>query len=624
VPESRLLQRPLHVVQIGHDDNVFRATHCSDMLQRQKHYGELLDELQPGSRLSLIVMTSDNDAAGFREGNVAFRPVRVRHLWNLAWLLPALEALHREQPIDVLAPQNVHDEGWVALYFGRKYGIPVVGQIHYDLFSPEAIREVLGPGLIGQTRHWLTLRLLRRYVALRTVGTRVRSGILAEGWHHDVRVIPVPISMLKADLGEPSHGAGPYIVLFVGRLVGAKNLLTWLRVAAGVAEQMPEVEFHLVGEGAQRPELEEMAKGVGLGERVKFLGSQPYGELPSIYRSATVFLLTSHYEGFGRVVAEAAANRLPVVAPRIGGVEDIVEDGVSGYLCAPGDSAAMARAVVELLANPELRRRMGEEGRRNVVERFDPNRLARQWVGLLVEGAGERDPAEPPLRATWKRWWRLSSTHYSLLRGLEYERLDGLALRGRTLDLGGGRRTSYGHLLRVEGSLDSANIDPAIHPTFIADLSSPLPLHDGAYDHVISLNTFEHILSDTVAVSEALRVLRPGGAFHFVVPFLYRVHAVPGDYHRHTASWWRSFLCSQGASPTDLRIEPLIWDPATSAFSLREFNLRFRGVRKRLAMVGGVLCQSRWHGREYLPASQVSRWHSEYALGYYIHGFRMD
>lgn len=224
-----------------------------------------------------------------------------------------------------------------------------------------------------------------------------------------------------------------------------------------------------------------------------------------------------------------------------------------------------------------------------------------------------------PRRATWKRWLRLSSTRYSILRGLEYECLEGLILRGRTLDIGGGQKSSYYHLMQIEGVVESVNIDRLIVPTVLADLNCPLAIVSGAYDNVISLNTFEHIQDDTLAIAEAIRVLRIGGHFHFVVPFLFRVHGSPNDFHRHSALWWVSFLESLGLSSESTVVEPLVWSPVSTAFSLVEFTA-WRWLLKKLIMLWTVITHVRWWGCERLSEESIGRRYAAYALGYYVHG----
>jgi len=388
--------RPLHVVQVGYDDSVYSAGAASDTVTRQVAYQRVLEAAAPGSRLTLLSVTPRAEPRPFAEGAVTFVPVhapRARHL--LPRLHAALAELHRERPMDVVATQTVQEDGWVALAFGRRRGVPVVGQIHFDLFSPFARRELFGDSALGRARYALALRALHHFPALRVVGERLRAGLAARGYRGRVEVLPVPVTMGDSTLGAaagqasvappPEHG-GP-VVLFVGRLVEAKNLDLWLRVAARVRASHPAARFHVVGDGPLREELARRAAVLGVAEVVSFLGAIPYRELAVHYRSAALLLLTSHYEGFGRVAVEAGRFGLPVVATRVTGVEDIVEPGVTGLLYEPDDLEGLAAGVTSLLDDDARRRRYGEQAARRVRASFDPTLLAQRWMGLLTDVA---------------------------------------------------------------------------------------------------------------------------------------------------------------------------------------------------------------------------------------------
>jgi len=230
--------------------------------------------------------------------------------------------------------------------------------------------------------------MLRRMFAVRVVGKRIRERLLDAGLHRNVHVLPVPVTMDASRTVD--HPLAPtHKVLFVGWLVSAKNIEEWLHVAEQVAAHDTEVTFEIVGEGPLRETLEAETKQLSLDRRVHFAGAVAYDQLPQIYRSSKVFLLTSKYEGFGRVVMEAYLNGVPVVAPRITGVEDIVEDGQTGFLHPPDDVAGMAASVLRLLHDEPLRQQMAQRGRDLVRARFDPERLSREWVSLLISAARE-------------------------------------------------------------------------------------------------------------------------------------------------------------------------------------------------------------------------------------------
>lgn len=607
------VNRALHVVQIGSDDSVFEKHAASDSLKRQLWYGELLNQKRPGSRLTCVILTRGRFAP-VQYGNVHFIPIRSHRLIKNIQLWHALHRLHREFEIDVITPQDVDTVGWVAPLFGKIYFIPSLAQIHYDLFSP----FVMGGGLKNWVKKKLTFFFLKRFFAVRVVGKRIAQEIKRRRLHSSVSVIPVPVTILKEKVHLNLHEQPVRRVLFVGRLSPEKNLQVWLEIAKIIHDRNPDVEFDVVGDGSEMPVLRNLAEKLGLTEKVHFYGAVPYEDLSAFYLSASVFLLTSQYEGFGRVLVEANAYGLPAVAPHMAGVEDIVQHGDTGFLAAPGNAVEMAELVWKLLGTPTLRRAMGQHAREFVYTAFSPVKLAEAWVDLLVQIA-PGGITIPPLRPTFKRWWKQSTATYSMLRGFQYEAINGLTLHGRTLDIGGGIKNSYYDKIIFNGVVDSINIDKTIKSSVLADLNHFMPVGNAQYDNIISLNTFEHIYRDEFAIEEAFRVLKSGGQFHIIVPFLYIVHASPFDYHRHPAPWWLEYISSLGVPVENIIIEPLMWDPLSSGFAISEFQVKFRGVQKRLAMLPAVVQSLRWKGRERLPWLLGDR-QSVYALGYYIHG----
>ncbi|OGS34443.1 MAG: hypothetical protein A2293_15255, partial [Elusimicrobia bacterium RIFOXYB2_FULL_49_7] len=574
-----------HVVQVSLDDTVFDKSMPSDALKRQLSYGKELTSLYPTTIMTLIVLTEKRDIVQFTHDNVTFIPLYCKRPVHILSRLPKmLASINKTDPISVISAQTVHEDGWVSLVFGKLNHIPVIGQIHYDIFSPSAQKEVMGRGISGTIRKYVTFLLLQRYAALRVVGQRVAQQLRERGMHTNVHVIPVPVTIQydgnpTAKITSPSNPR----VLFVGRLIPAKRIDVWLAVASRIARELPNVEFEVVGDGFLRAYLESRAARLGLEQHIHFSGFIPHHKLVDIYSTAHVFLLTSRYEGFGRVVVESYLHEVPVVAFKINGVEDIVEHEKTGYLHPWGDIDAMAKSVLKLLTDCSLRDAMGSAGRTLVTERFDPHLLMQRYASLLITVAKQCRPLPsivPPRKPTLKRWLGLSSTKHSLYRGLKYEHIRGIKLNGKTLNVGGGDYNSYYHLLTINGEMESVNIDPHYKPTIVADINQPLPVSAENYDNVICFNTLEHISNDTLAVREMLRVLKPGGRFYIAVPFLYRMHSAPCDYHRHTALWWNDFLRSCGVEEENLLIEPLVWGMHSSAYSFREF-IWFRAIYKK-------------------------------------------
>ncbi|MGA1794312.1 MAG: glycosyltransferase family 4 protein [bacterium] len=382
----------LHIVQVSWDDAVFRENGRSDARTRQVRYAAELLSQSPGSRMSIMVLARSPDYGEIHQSNLRLIPLQFLGRRSFVTLLWRLFKLHRRLPIRVLTCQDVAEMGWWVLFFGLLLRIPVVGQMHYDLFSPYAQRDCLGGDWKGRLRLFITLSLLPLYSALRVVGSGIRQGLIRRGFRKRIALIPVPVSMADekddacAAVSRDCATRRP-VVLFVGRLVWQKNLSLWLRVASRIAELEPTARFRIIGEGPLRKSLEEQCTRLGLEGVVEFVGEVAYHQLSSHYNEASVFLLTSLYEGFGRVLAEAGWHHLPVVATRITGVEDIVDDGITGFLHHHNGTEEMARSAVRLLQDNALRERMGSAGHIKVRVAFDPDRLTKAWVRLLVDQA---------------------------------------------------------------------------------------------------------------------------------------------------------------------------------------------------------------------------------------------
>ena len=191
----------------------------------------------------------------------------------------------------------------------------------------------------------------------------------------------------------PRPDWGPYegddpVLLCVGRLIPIKGHLVLLRAFAGAREDVPGLRLDVAGRGPLEPALRALAKELGIADAVRFLGHVSPVQA-AIERSAAV-VVPSMGEGFGMVALEAMERGRPVIAASIGGLGELVQDGVTGRLVAPGDAEPLRRAIVELASDPELARRMGAAGRARAVERFLQERCTDRTELLYREALDER------------------------------------------------------------------------------------------------------------------------------------------------------------------------------------------------------------------------------------------
>jgi len=178
------------------------------------------------------------------------------------------------------------------------------------------------------------------------------------------------------------HEGQGHRLLFVGRLVRAKGVLFLLETVARIEGAMLDI----AGDGPHRNYLETKARSLGIGDRVRFLGYQSQAQVRELLRNADVFVMGSFAEGLPVVLMEAMAAGVPVVATRIAGIPELVDDGLNGFLVPPGDPAVTATAVRQLLEDAELRNRFAIAGRAKVEREFNINMEA-CWLAKILKSA---------------------------------------------------------------------------------------------------------------------------------------------------------------------------------------------------------------------------------------------
>jgi glycosyltransferase involved in cell wall biosynthesis len=198
------------------------------------------------------------------------------------------------------------------------------------------------------------------------------------------RVIPNPVDLTPA--ARARRGSGRLVA--VGRLVHQKGFDLLLQAVAQIAPAHPGWTLTIWGEGEERAALEALRASLGLAERVQLPGLT---ERPGQWvEDADIFVLSSRFEGFPNVIAEAMAAGLPVIAFDCPwGTDEIVRDGEDGLLVPLGDVPALAAGMGRLIGDPELRRRLGEAGARN-VRRFGTDAIVAQWDALIRAATAPR------------------------------------------------------------------------------------------------------------------------------------------------------------------------------------------------------------------------------------------
>lgn len=192
------------------------------------------------------------------------------------------------------------------------------------------------------------------------------------------------------------------VILTVGRLTGRKGQDMVLRALPAILEAVPNTLYLISGSGPFEPELRELAGQLNLSHHVRFLGEIPSPQLPWLYNLADVFVMPNRMtpvrrdlEGFGIVFLEASACEVPVIGGRSGGAPEAVADGETGLLVDGTSPRAISQAVIRLLQDRNLARRMGKAGRQRVLREFTWDRAA-QRMSDLVQRVATRETGRHP------------------------------------------------------------------------------------------------------------------------------------------------------------------------------------------------------------------------------------
>lgn len=279
----------------------------------------------------------------------------LHRVWNIA----------RAQKPELVTVPDPFEAGCVGFLLAKKFGARFEVQVHTDIFSPEFYRESL-----WNKCHVLLARfILPRADTVRVVSARVRDGIVAHSsvGPSKIHVRPIAVDVEKIRTAPVStYFKDRYlqfgqIALMASRLTKEKNIDLAIRAFAQIANTVPSLGLVIVGDGPEKERLRQLTVSLGVSLRVVF---EPWRtDLPSLMKSATFFVATSRYEGYGLSIMEAAAAGCPIVTTDVGCVgNELPRD--AACVIPVGDTGACARAFVSLSrdasARSEYSRRAGQ------------------------------------------------------------------------------------------------------------------------------------------------------------------------------------------------------------------------------------------------------------------------
>ena len=379
-------RRPLNLL--------FLTSHFVQLGGAEKNLLDLLGEaIRRGHRPVVAALKSGPLRAAVEEMNVPFFDLNVTRLASARGFGAGrwLRAFVRERAVDLVVSYH-HDADYLAAVFAKPAGAAVLSS-----------RRDLGLHL-GPREIWAYRAMNRAFDGILTVSEAVRRGVIARQWAPEGRVRTVYNGVARASVEsadkigkKESLGLDPS-ALTVGTVASfrpVKGQEHLVRAAASVLRRVPDVQFVIVGaaNGPYYEKVRELITEAGLENRVYCLGERT--DVPEIVPCFDVFALPSIEEGFSNALVEAMAAGVPPVATAVGGNREAVDNRRTGFLVPPADSEALADAIVALLVNPALRRRVSDAAMRVAAARFGRERIMRQTFDWIDHLAGRKRAERP-------------------------------------------------------------------------------------------------------------------------------------------------------------------------------------------------------------------------------------
>ncbi|MBU0566979.1 glycosyltransferase family 4 protein [bacterium] len=344
-------------------------------------------------------------------GEEEVKPILIPELGREISLLDDLKAfaklfflIRREKP-DIVHTHTAK-AGTLGRLAAKLVGAPVIihtfhGHIFHSYFGPLKTKIFL---LIERFLSLFTTRII-------TISPAQRKEILELGIGNKKKVVCIPLGFdlskfldcqekrgeLREELGlSESH----LLIGIIARLVTIKGHTYFFEAAKMILDQMKTARFIVVGDGELREEFKELVKKLKIEEATFFLGFR--SDLDRVYAGLDLIVLSSLNEGLPTAIIEAMASAKPVVSTRVGGVVDLIEDGVNGLLVPPENPSQLASACLEILCDGERAKKMGREGRRRSSQ-FELSRLIKDIEVLYEELASANHHWQAEVQSAGKR-----------------------------------------------------------------------------------------------------------------------------------------------------------------------------------------------------------------------------
>lgn len=295
----------------------------------------------------------------FRGHEVSFIVLENPKKSKLSIFLSAWTEARRARGFDLVTTQDPFFCGWIGRLAARRMKVPLHVQDHSGAFAREPF------GWKERVLYPMARSIVKHAQRIRTVSQRGKRGLMALGISESkIDVIPIATDVVSFSRVDRSRSL-PNEILSIMRLEQEKGVDVLLRAFVDVQKARPQTSLVIVGDGSLRKAYERMARRLGIGASVLFVGNE--SDVKPFLARAGVYVQPSRFEGWGLAVIEAAAAGMPIVMSDAGCAGEVIRDGESGLVVPPGNPKVLATALLKTLSDASLAQVLGNAAKRTVA-----------------------------------------------------------------------------------------------------------------------------------------------------------------------------------------------------------------------------------------------------------------
>lgn len=331
----------MRILVLGLDNSILDKN--SKLAKRAVEYGELVEKYRvivPAKKNEEVVLSDKVKAHGVKAKN---------KICGLIKICALAKKLLKKEEYNIVSTQDQYYLGFVAYKLAKKFKKGMEIQVHgFERYS--GLRKIIAKFILPRAN------------AVRCVSQRLKRQLMDEFGVREDRITVVPIfsERITRNVERVTRNDGKFIFLTVGRLVPVKNIKMQIEVMAEISRKLKvesrRPELWIIGEGPEKEKLK--TTSYKLQANVKFLGWQ--NNLVEFYSQADAFLLTSNSEGWGLAAIEAASFGLPIIMTDVGCAGEVIRDNESGMIIPVGDQKKLEEAMLKLIENLDLRKKLGD------------------------------------------------------------------------------------------------------------------------------------------------------------------------------------------------------------------------------------------------------------------------